>query len=101
MTRITDTLHEDLCTLMIISRPVLLRMRYVSGENRTENQNTHFMFNNFFFENLSFHELMRRNIVQPGSTQMTILRTRNACRIHKATNTHLEYAILIAFPLQQ
>ena len=26
---------------------------------------------------------------------------RIACWIHKATNTHLEYVILIAFPLQQ
>ena len=26
---------------------------------------------------------------------------RIACRIHKATDTHSEYVILIAFPLQQ
>jgi hypothetical protein len=32
---------------------------------------------------------------------MTILRTRNACWIHKTTNTHLEYVIFIDFPLQQ
>jgi len=32
---------------------------------------------------------------------MTIWRTRVACRIPKATNTHTEYVILIAFPLQQ
>jgi hypothetical protein len=28
-------------------------------------------------------------------------RTRIACWIHNVTNTHLEYVILIAFPLQQ
>jgi len=32
---------------------------------------------------------------------MTIWRTSVACWITKATNTHSEYVILIAFPLQQ
>jgi len=32
---------------------------------------------------------------------MTIRRMRIACWIPKATNTHIEYAILTAFPLQQ
>jgi len=47
---ITGTLHEEHYTFLIISRPVLLRMRNVSDKNcRRENQNTHFIFNNFFF----------------------------------------------------
>ena len=33
--------------------------------------------------------------------QMTIWRMRIASRIHKTTDTHSEYVILIAFPLQQ
>jgi len=33
---------------MITSRLILLTMRNVSGKNCRENQNTHFMFNNFF-----------------------------------------------------
>ena len=32
---------------------------------------------------------------------MTIRRMRTACRIPKATDTHSEYVILVAFPLQQ
>jgi hypothetical protein len=40
MTRITGTLHEDPYTLMVMSRSVLLRMRYVSGKNCKENRNT-------------------------------------------------------------
>ena len=32
---------------------------------------------------------------------MTIWRIRIACRIPKAINTHSQYVILIAFPLQQ
>jgi len=37
------TLHEDLCTCMIISCSVLLRKRNVSDKSYRENQNTHFM----------------------------------------------------------
>jgi len=36
-----------------------------------------------------------------GNLQRTIWRSRNACWILKATNTHSEYVILTAFPLQQ
>jgi len=32
---------------------------------------------------------------------MTIWRMRIACWLSKATDTHLQYVILIAFPLQQ
>jgi hypothetical protein len=49
MTRITGTLHEDLCTFMITSRSVLFNMRYVSDKSYRENQNPHFVFNIFFF----------------------------------------------------
>jgi hypothetical protein len=44
---------------------------------------------------------MKKNILQPGSSQMTVLRMRIVCWIPKATNTHSEYVIIIAFPLQQ
>jgi hypothetical protein len=47
LTRITGTVHEDLYTFMIISLSILLRMRNVSDKSFRENQNTHFMFNNF------------------------------------------------------
>jgi hypothetical protein len=42
------TLHEDLCTFMTISCWIILRMRNVSDKSCSENQNTHFMFINFF-----------------------------------------------------
>jgi hypothetical protein len=48
LTRITGTLHEDLCTFMIRSRLILLRMRNVPEKSCRENQNTHFVFHNFF-----------------------------------------------------
>ena len=40
-------------------------------------------------------------MVEPGKPQMTKWRTRIACWISKATNTHSEYEILIAFPPQK
>ena len=44
---------------------------------------------------------MWQNKVERGRQQVTIWRMRNACWIPSATNTHSEYVILIAFPLQQ
>ena len=54
-----------------------------------------------FFENHAVYELMWENIVQPDRPKRTTWRTRIACCIPKATNTHSEYVILIAFPLQK
>ena len=57
-------LYQGLCTLVITSRSVLLRMRNVSDKNCRENQNTHFTFSNFFFpENHAVYEIMWKNIV--------------------------------------
>jgi hypothetical protein len=44
---------------------------------------------------------MWENIAEPDKPRMTIWRTRIACWIIKATDTHSEYVILIAFPRQQ
>ena len=44
---------------------------------------------------------MWKIIVELGSTQMTIWRMRIACWIPKATDTHSEYVIVMAFPLQE
>jgi hypothetical protein len=78
-------------------------MRNVSDKSCRENQNTRFMFNNFFFFflNRAFCEIRWKNIVEPGRPQMTIWRMRIACWIRKAKNTHPECVILIALPLQQ
>jgi len=44
---------------------------------------------------------MWKNIVEPESPQMTTWRVRISCWMPKATNTHSECVMLIAFPLQQ
>ena len=85
---------------LIASRSVLFRMRNVSEKSCRENPNTHFMFT-FFPENRAVCEIMWKNIVQPDSPRTTIWRMRFACWIPKATDTHFEYVIPIALPLQQ
>ena len=55
----------------------------------------------FFFDNRGVYEIMWKNIIELGRPQMTIWRMRIACWIHKATNTHSEYVILIDVPLQK
>ena len=44
---------------------------------------------------------MWENIAEPYSSQITMWHMRIACWMRKATNTHSEYVILTAFPLQQ
>ena len=72
--RIAGTLHEDQYTF-VISGSVFLRMRNFSDKSCTENQNTHFVFNNFFFpENHAVYEIMWKNVVERGRPQMTVRR---------------------------
>jgi hypothetical protein len=52
-------------------------------------------------EKLAVCEILWKNIVELGRPQMTIWGVRIGCWIPKATNTHSEYVLLIAFPLQQ
>jgi hypothetical protein len=61
---------------------------------------THFIFNKCFSKIVLF-EIMWKNIVELGRPQMTIKCIRVACWIPKATNTHSQYVILMAFLLQQ
>jgi len=44
---------------------------------------------------------MWRNIVESDRPQMTMCSMRFTCWTPKATNTHSDYVIIIAFPLQQ
>jgi hypothetical protein len=100
--RITGTLREDLCTFMIISRWILLRMRNVSDKSCRETQNTHFTFSNFFRKSCRLLDNVEKYGTARQATDGNIIRRmRFACWITKATNTHTEYVILIAFPRQQ
>jgi len=51
-------------------------MRHISEKKKTktENQNTHFTFNNFLFcftEGRAIYEIMSKNMVGPGRLQIT------------------------------
>jgi hypothetical protein len=59
------------------------------------------MFNNFFSKIVPFYEIMWKNNVERGRPQISVRRMLIACRITKATNTHPEYVIIIAFQLQE
>jgi len=62
---------------------------------------THILYSVTFSTIVPFYEITWKNIVQLSRPQMTIWRKRIACWIPENTNTHSEYVIFIALPLQQ
>jgi hypothetical protein len=90
------------CTFMI-SRLLLLRKRNVIDKSSIENQNTRFMFSNFFPENLSVYQTNEDKYgrARPGTWQYTTARARRMLD-NNVTDTHSEYVIdvFIAFPWQ-
>jgi hypothetical protein len=62
-------------------------MRNVSDKSCRENQNTHFVFSNVFFEIRAVYEILWKNTVERGRPQMTVWRMRIACWTTKATHT--------------
>ena len=65
------------------------------------NIKTLFIFNNYFFENLTTYEIMWKNITEPERPQMTIWHKRIASWIPTATDKHSEYVMHISYLLQQ
>ena len=66
---------------------------------------THILYSvTFFFflsfENRAFYDITWKNIVERSRPQVTIQRMRTACWIPSAINTHSQYVIPTAFPLQ-
>jgi len=98
LTRITGTLHEELRYIFfVISRWIILRMRNVSDKSCRENQNTHFVFSNFFPQNRAVYEIMwKKYIWQYDTARMSFV-----WRLTMATDTHSEYVTLIAFQRQK
>ena len=78
-------------------------MRNVSDKSCRENQNTHFVFNNFPPppENRAVYEIIWKNVVQCNGPQVAIRPMCIARLVSKATETHSEYVTIIAVPLQQ
>jgi len=55
---------------------------------------THILCLITFFFNRSIYEIIWKNIVELGGSQMTVCYVHIACWITKTTNTHSEYVIL-------
>ena len=77
-------------------------MRNVSDETCRENENTHFMFSNFFWKLCLLYNYVGEYDRARQAIDDNIKRCMHcACWIPYATETHLEYVILTAFPQQQ
>jgi hypothetical protein len=75
------TVHEDQYT-------------FLSDKSCREDQNTHFIFNNFFslfLEKRVVYEIMWENIVESGRLRVAMWRMCIACRIPKVSNNHRLY----------
>ena len=66
-----DTIHEHLCTRMVICGPIL-RMRNVSDKSCRENRNIHFIL--FFFK--SFHNNVEKYCTARQATGGSIIKCR-------------------------
>jgi hypothetical protein len=87
---------------MIISPWILFKIRNISGKSCRENQNTYFMFNNFFPKGV----LLWDNAEKYGRARQATLdniigRMLFTWWINKAADTHSEYVILTACPRQK
>jgi hypothetical protein len=96
LARVTDTLHEDVYTFMIISSQLLLRMRNAS-DKFVEKIKTHILCSITFFRKSC---RLWDNVEKYGRTRQAtddniIRRMCFACWVTKATNTHSEYIVLI------
>jgi len=87
-TRIKGSLHEDQPTFLIISHSSLLRLRNILNKSCRENQKTHFVFNDFFF-NCAIYEVMWKNVVEPGRQQMTTWRMHIALHCIAYLSLHI------------
>jgi hypothetical protein len=102
MTRITGTLHEDVCTFMTIPRSLILRLTNVS-EKCVEKIKAHiFCWITFIQKPWRLWENVEKYGRAKLNTDDNIIRhMRFACWTNKATDTHSEYTIFIAIPRQQ
>ena len=99
MTRITGTLHEDLCAFRKVSSWVYRRIIHVLDKICRENQQTHSVCNSiFFFENRTVCEIMWKNLVGPDRPLTTLWRIS---WVTKATYIQSEDVILTGFTRQE
>jgi hypothetical protein len=87
---------------VIIPRWIILRMRDVLPKSCRENQNRLFLFSIFLRKSCRLWDNVEKYCGARQATYDSIIwRMRFTCWITKATDTHSEPIILIAFPRQQ
>jgi hypothetical protein len=92
------TLHKYLWKFVIISRSILLKKRNVSDKNFRENQDTHFIFRNFFRKSCRLWNNLEKNGKAKQVTDSNMMKCmRFAYWIGNSTGTHMENVVLIAF----
>jgi len=86
---------------MAMSRSMLLKIRNMSDKIWRENQNTHFVFINFYFaffpENHIFYEIIWRNEMGSDTTHVRIWSVRIAWWVPKATKHTLRICNTYSF----
>jgi hypothetical protein len=111
LTRITNTLHKDLCIFMIIYHPIIFRIKKYFKQICRENQNT-FCAQYFFFpKSFPFMRCCGRKRYSKTSQRLEYNTARKGCELHagklkqKYRNTHTyihsKYVIFIALPKPQ
>jgi hypothetical protein len=96
LTRITDILHEELCTFVTMCCSVLLRLRNIS-DKIWKKKMKHILY---FSENHAVYEILWKNIVQPDWPQITFWCVRFVCwltKTHTHTHCHLSMAKMVTW----
>ena len=85
------TLHEGLCTFMIIYRLIIFRVRNISDERYREDQNTHFMFSNFPRKSCRLRDNVEKyGKARQAKSENLIRLMRCVCWITNATDPYSE-----------
>ena len=71
LTRIMGTLHENLCTFMVLSRLILVRKKNVS-QKFAEKLKTHISCIKTFSENRAAYEITWKNDREPDRPQVSL-----------------------------
>jgi hypothetical protein len=96
----TGILHEYQYTFWSSLARFFLEWKVLRTKLCRKSKHT-FCVRKIIFENRACYVIPRENMIEADRPRMTVWHIRIAFRIPKPTNTHSEYATLIAFPLQQ
>jgi len=84
-------IYQHACTFTIPLRSLPRGIKNVSDKICRENEDIHYLFNIFFFENGAVYEMILKNMLQPDRIQVTVGHMRFSCWLTKATDIQSEY----------